>query len=224
MNVRSIAKRVPFANTVFKMFRDSSREAFFEHVYRTGDWGVGRTESRSGPGSGLVQTNVVRTALSTLITELRIASILDIPCGDFHWMRYVDLSGIHYIGADLVGDMIATNESSYGGGSIEFRVLDVTRDRLPTVDLILCRDCLVHFSNRLIAKALEQIKESGSHYLLGTTFPESANRDIATGGWRPIDLTAKPHSLPSPIRLIAEGNLDARHLNKSLALWDIAEL
>jgi hypothetical protein len=92
--------------------------------------------------------------------------------------------------------------------------------------LILCRDCLVHLSNRLVAKALERIKKSGSHYLLATTFPGVQNTDIATGGWRPIDMTATPHSLPTPIRLIGEGNPDIRFRNthKSLGFWNVAAI
>lgn len=224
MTVRSIAKRLPLAQAFLKISRDSFRRAFFERAYRTGDWGPGCYESKSGPGSDLDQTEAVREALPALIAEFGIRTLLDLPCGDFHWMRYVDLKGAHYIGADIVPDMITANRRLYDAPGIEFRLLDITCQALPTVDLILCRDCLVHLSNRLVAKALEQIKKSRSHYLLATTFPGNQNADIATGGWRPIDMTATPHLLPTPIRLIGEGNPDIRFRNKSLGFWNIATI
>jgi hypothetical protein len=35
-----------------------------------------------------------------------VKSLLDIPCGDFHWMRRVNLQGLSYVGADIVRELI----------------------------------------------------------------------------------------------------------------------
>lgn len=107
-------------------------------------------------------------------------------------MQYVDLSDIKYTGADIVPDLIPLNKEKYP--KYDFKVLDLTTDNLPKVDLIFCRDCLFHLSNNLIVEALKNIKKSGSKYLLTTTFPEHkiANRDIEIGQWRIINLEIEP--------------------------------
>lgn len=66
--------------------------------------------------------------------------------------------------------MIEENRRRYEEPGRKFIVLDITDDEISTVDLILCRDCLVHFSFREISSALENIKTSGSTYVLTTTF------------------------------------------------------
>ena len=62
--------------------------------------------------------------------------------------------------------------------------LDITRDRLPRVDLILCRDVLPHLSFADIARAVDNFKRSGATWLLTNTFVDRPrNDDIPTGAW-----------------------------------------
>src|SRR5258708_3548878 len=136
--------------------------AIFRDAYASGIWG--RDESRSGFGSNLIQTAVIRTELPRLLAELRVRSFLDIPCGDWFWMKHVDLGVETYIGADVVPDLIQHHKKTFGRRGRDFRVLDVTSDRLPKVDMIFCRDCLVHFSSADALKAMKNIKRSGSRY------------------------------------------------------------
>lgn len=105
-----------------------------------------------------------------------------------------------------------------------FVVLDLIESEFPTVDLVLCRDCLVHFSDRLVKKAVANIKRSQSKYLLTTTFPRhSTNARIVTGNWRPINLCAPPFSFPEPMLLIDERE-SAPNDDKRLGLWRIQDL
>ena len=39
--------------------------------------------------------------------------MLDIPCGDFYWMKEVDLKDIEYIGADIVDELIKKNNDKF---------------------------------------------------------------------------------------------------------------
>jgi SAM-dependent methyltransferase len=227
MRLRPIIKKIPFAQTSYAFGRqlvgDLHRETRFEEMCQR--HGPGKCESRSGPGSTLANTSVVRAELPELIQRLGVTSILDIPCGDFHWMQYVDLPGIRYIGADIVGDLIALNRERFGSGRKEFRVLDLTVSELPSVDLILCRDCLVHCSYKLIRKALRNLSLSQSRYLLTTTFPgHNENVDICTGDWRPLNLSAPPFSFPPPLWIINEQYPDQAYRDKSLGLWFIESL
>lgn len=106
-------------------------------------------------------------------------------------------------------------------------MLDLTRDRLPTVDLVLCRDCLVHLSFAQAQQALANIAASGARYLLTTTFTgRSENADIPTGKWRALNLQRPPFNLPQPLELINERctEKDGRYADKSLGLWPVADL
>jgi len=192
---------------------------FSEHFHNNG-WKC--SESVSGTGSTLGQTEAIRAALPSLISELRVGSLLDIPCGDFNWMRVLDLP-IHYVGADIVPELVALN-SAFASERRSFVQLDISRDALPTVDMVLCRDCLVHFSYADIFSAFENLKRSGSKYLLTTTHPEATNRDIVTGEWRPINLQRPPFCLSQPLRLIEEHCPNPFAPDKCLGLWRVGEL
>jgi SAM-dependent methyltransferase len=197
---------------------DSSQ--IFSTVFRNNFWEG--SVSRSGAGSDLVQTTRIRAALPTLLEELGIRSMLDLACGDFYWMRQVNPGTVKYIGADIVEELIAANEQTFGGAMRQFVVKDITKSQLPKVDLIMCRDCLVHLSFNDVEKALQNINRSGAAYLLTTTFVDrETNSPIRTGEWRPLNLERPPFSLPSPLRVINEGCTegDGRYADKSLGLW-----
>ena len=196
----------------------------FTAIYRTNRWKD--KDSRSGPGSNLSQTEAIRQALPVLLKGIQCASLLDIPCGDFYWMSKIDLD-LQYIGADIVADIIATNRSIYARDNRRFVQLNIISDPLPKVDLIFCRDCLVHFSYAHIFTTIKNMKSSESTYLLTTTFTNRTNNiDIATGEWRTINLQRPPFNFPPPLQLIdeqcTEGN--GAYADKALGLWKIADL
>src|ERR1700760_3479215 len=118
-------------------------------------------------------------------------------------------------------------QKKYGNAHRTFLNLDMTRHDLPQVDLIFSRDCLVHFSYEDIFRALQHFQKSRSRYLLTTTFPKlQANTQIATGGWRPLNLQIHPFNFPPPLQIINEkctehGN---RYADKSLGLWDLSKI
>lgn len=204
----------------------------FTRIYETNLWGS--DVSRSGTGSDEDQTFHVRQALPGLLYDRQVRSLLDIPCGDFAWMRHVAMPDIAYIGADIVPAVIAGNQQKYGhieasemAASRSFQVLDLTVDRLPEVDLVFCRDCLVHLSYRNIRAAIDNLKSSGSRWLLTTTFPEHReNEDIEDGDWRLLNFELPPFRFPSAAALINEGcsEQDGKYADKSLGLWEIASL
>lgn len=196
----------------------------FTKIFETDFWRG--QESRSGAGSVREQTRIIEREIPRLLRLLKAGSLLDIPCGDFHWMRHVDLSGIDYLGADVVEAMIATNKK-YEQRGRRFAPLDLLNDALPRSDVMLVRDCLVHFSYADLGRALRNIQASGSRWLLTTTFtarPE--NKDIQTGQWRALNLQQPPFSFPAPLELVNEGCTEdkGKHADKSLGLWEIAAL
>ena len=87
--------------------RDLSTGIVFSRIYEKNLWGD--SESRSGRGSTLGRTAVIRDALPALLEGVGARSMLDAACGDFNWMARVDLRGVRYVGVDVVPELIATN-------------------------------------------------------------------------------------------------------------------
>ncbi|HMI78695.1 MAG TPA: class I SAM-dependent methyltransferase [Ferruginibacter sp.] len=214
------------AGMKFSQFKNMSTREVFTVIYNTNNWKS--KESISGIGSELKQTETLIKDLGKLLHDLNIKSLLDIPCGDLSWMQRIDLSKIQYTGADIVEDLVEKNKEKYKDkGNFEFKVINLINDPLPGSEMIIIRDCLVHFSFADIFKALENIKSSGCKYLLTTTFPKHpVNYNITTGEWRTINLQKKPFNFPPPIFVINENCAEnnGRYNDKSMALWKINEI
>lgn len=197
----------------------------FERIYATNHWSG--PDSVSGAGASDDQTQQLRQTLPQLLASLRAEVLLDLPCGDYRWMQQLDLPIAKYIGADIVAELIETNQWRYGSANRKFLLLDLTRDALPVADVLLCRDCLLHFSFADIRRALATIKASAVSYLLTTTFPLCVeNEDITTGDWRVLNLQAAPFDFPPPLALLNEGcsEGDGQFADKSLGLWRVADI
>jgi len=189
-----------------------------------GKWG--QLESVSGPGSTLQQTDIVRSFLPKILAEFNIISILDAPCGDFYWMQYVKLNDCYYAGIDIVEEMIEKNICRYRTPDRSFSCKDLLNDTLPYADLIISRDFFVHLSDADIYKALHNFKQSGAKYILTTTFPTRTNQDMASGGWRPINLQRYPFNFPEPLIIVNEQCTEQNgiYADKSLALWKLDDI
>jgi SAM-dependent methyltransferase len=200
-------------------------ESIFTKLYTDNSWGD--EESVSGPGSNLARTAKIRQELPELLKKLSVELLLDAPCGDFNWMKATDLGVERYVGVDVVPDLIARNQQLYGDGTRQFRVLDITTDQVPEVDLILCRDCFIHFSYRHINAAIQNFKRSNSKYLITNTYLDwRKNEDISTGGFRRLNLQISPFSFPQPLALIGEKSAkeEASFFRKCLGLWSLKDL
>ncbi len=205
--------------------RDLSLKDKFAQVYAENIFGG--ADSRSGAGSDLLQTEIIRREIPRLLREHSVNSMLDAPCGDWFWMREVDLGIERYVGADIVADMIGVNKSKFGRSGIDFVCLDLSKDKLPKVDLVFSRDCLVHLSFEDASQMLSNFKSSGATYLLTTTFTDrSSNLDLGSGFWRPLNMQRAPFNFPPPIKLINEGCTEGNNLftDKSLGLWRLQDI
>lgn len=194
----------------------------FTRVRETNLWGA--EESVSGLGSELAATAKVREELPRLLADLEAKSLLDIPCGDFRWMSEVDLAGVRYLGGDIVASLVEENRAKYGR---EFLRLDLCADELPRADVVLCRDCLVHLSCANIGRAVENLRRSGSEWLLTTHFLEcEKNQDIEDGDWRMLNFELPPFLWGPPRRVLVEECTESGggYEDKALALWRIADL
>jgi hypothetical protein len=206
----------------------SGRAARFQRIFDENAWG--NSESVSGEGSNLTRTAAVRAALPGLLARHGVRSLLDAPCGDFYWMKEVDLDSVDYTGVDIVPEIIARDVELYAGPTRRFLLGDLVDGELPKADLILCRDCLVHLPYHETWKALENMRRSGATWLLTTTFTgPRENHDIALGDWRAINLERPPYSFPRPIDVINEESDEVDEElgafpDKSLGLWRLADV
>ena len=206
-------------------FLDKSPREIFEEIEKQNIWQ--ETESVSGIGSTKFQTEIIVHEIPNVIKELQVKTIFDIPCGDFNWFKKIDLSSKIYLGGDIVEDIISRNNQNHKRDNINFIVFNLLEDIQESMDLVFCRDCLVHFSIIDIKRALTNIKKSESKYLMTTTFPdEKINKDIITGGWRPINLEKAPFNFQKPIKIINENctEMDGAFKDKSLGVWEIKDL
>jgi hypothetical protein len=202
----------------------------FSKVYKHGLF-FGK-ESLSGRGSDSDQTHIIKSELPRILRELKIHSLLDLPCGDLHWMSQVDLGQVSYTGADIVPELIDELKIRFKDTGKDFMCLDSSKDPIAsTYDAIFCRDLLVHLSTKQIAAVLNNFKASKSTFLITTHFSDNRKYKnlsrISIGvGWRAINFRLSPFHFPTPLLELnegcTEGNGDFR--DKSLAVWRLSEL
>lgn len=208
---------------LFKKSREMRR--IFSAIHATNAWGDG--ESRSGPGSTRERAASFLPDLLALLHSLRVSTLLDAPCGDFNWTEPVATAVENYIGVDVVPEIIAANRQLWPAHGRVFLSRDIVHQRLPAADLVFCRDGLVHLCEAEIWLALENFRHTGATHLLATTFAgERDNRDVATGGWRPLNMQRPPFRFPEPLALVDERCLHTGgiYADKRLALWRFSDL
>ena len=199
--------------------RFHSMERRFEQIYKNNTWAC--EESRSGEGSTIAATTKAREAIVDFVNSHQIQSILDIPCGDYNWMRHLPFEG-KYIGGDIVAKVVDQNQKLHGSETRAFEVMDITKDPLPECDLILCRDCLNHLSYYDIQRALKNILKSNAKFFATTNFPsQGLNRNQESGfAYRELNFFRTPFGLPKPT---ADYN-EETHPGKHLTFWRCADL
>jgi hypothetical protein len=215
------ASRLLFAGAAKLLSLSLSRARVFQLAYATRVWGS--AESGSGIGSELAATENVSAYLPELFQRLQVSKFLDAPCGDWNWMRRVDLSGVDYFGGDVVSSVVTKNKQEYARPGVRFIHADLTKDPLPTVDMIMCRDCWVHLSFEDIAAMLKNFRRTGARWLLVSNTPsQNRNQNKATGiDWRHLNLHLPPFNFPAKI----EGRKDHYpDVPFEIALWRLAEL
>ena len=142
-------------------------------------------------------------------------------------MKHVNLEPFDYIGADIVTELIAELRLVHTTPMVRFQVLDVLSDRLPQVDVILCRDLLNHLEYAQIGVAVANMKRSGSAYLVTTTYPElKSNRDIAMGDSRPLNQQLPPFNWPPPSHRLLEccPASPTDRMDKTLGAWRLTDI
>ena len=192
-------RRVEYLLFLKKIKKLDSKKEKFEFIHENNVWKS--SESLSGEGSTIKSTENVRLFLPKIFEKFGINNFFDAPCGDLNWMKLVlDQCDINYIGGDIVENLVDDLNKNFSSDSRVFINIDITKDKLPDVDLMMVRDCLFHFSYGDIFSFLKNFKQSNIKFLLTTSHKTSKNyknKNIDSGDFRLIDLFKEPFCFKS---------------------------
>lgn len=184
-------------------------------------------ESVSGPGSTLAATSLLLKNLRGALNNLSIRSLVDAPCGDLNWMKYLEYDLDLYIGIDIVPELIKKLRADPILLARHFQLNNIVTDVLPSADAIFCRDFFVHLPFIMINNAIEMWRIAGFKYAMVTTFPDHAeNTDCQIGSWRALNFCAAPFNWPEPILIVSEfpDDMDWEYRDKSIGIWDLENI
>lgn len=194
-----------------------TRQTAFDRIHADNLWGA--DESRSGQGSTEATTRNVRLVLPRLLQGFGVRSMLDAPCGDFHWMQQVDFGDARYIGCDIVPALIDDNRRRHP--AVDFRCIDLADGELPDVDLIFSRDCLQHLPEEDIWRVLANFKRSGARWLLTSSHQvDQQSIPFEAGAFGYLNLQLPPFSFARPLLIIPEEH----YPSKAMCLWPMDEI
>ena len=148
-----------------------------------------------GLGSTLAATEGIRESLPALVRKYEIHKVCDAGAGDLHWITRMAWD-VDYHAFDLIVRHPSVT------------ALDITTERLPSADLILCRAVLNHLNDVQVREAIGLFKRAGT-YLLATQFPLAVR---AFGDFSPLDL--REYGLGEPLESL-------RDHPGELALWKL---
>ncbi len=146
-----------------KRFSTLSLSDTFTAIYKEQLWGSSASSHRQFfSGTGSHDANIadlyveeVRRFLSGFQSKL---SVVDLGCGDFCIGARIRPYCARYIACDIVAPLIGENQRLYGSLNVDFRVLNVVEDDLPSADVVIIRQVLQHLSNDQITEAVEKIR------------------------------------------------------------------
>ena len=201
-----------------------SDEKKFKFIYKSKYWKNESDGSLSGAGSNISSTKQIISSLQEFLVKNEIKSLLDVPCGDWMWMKKINLGTTSYIGGDIVTDIIETNNLKHGNEYVKFQVIDIRTDKLGEHDLLVVRDLLIHFHDAQIKETIINIKKNNFKYIAITNHPDTQKNIENNLGdnWRPVNLLISPFNLPKPDIILpdvntADPNPNAKH--KNLSIW-----
>jgi hypothetical protein len=214
-------------------FESANKEA--NRIYDQNIWGnVGG--DASGAGSTWEASFATRTALTSLFEIIPVHTMVDFSCGSFTWMgrfladkdedrvqglRSDRIKHVQYIGFDISDHMIEKHRATFKNVKrFSFYTADLFSAPVPAVDLIMVREAFFHVPYETMKRSLKKISQSGSKWLLTSTYNSKTNTDVPSKIYylgRYINLEIAPFNLGPPIMRFPESNPLAHYM----ALWKL---
>ncbi len=142
-----------------KFLKSTNHQKVFTRIYNQKIWGVPKSDNPfySGSGSDEEYAETYSSAISKFIIDNNITSMVDLGCGDFRvGNKIVTKKAIAYTGVDIVLNLIEYNAANFSKEKINFKCLNIVKDKLPLAELCTIRQVLQHLSNKDIQKVLKK--------------------------------------------------------------------
>ena len=195
-------------------------EKVFTRLVDSFGWCPGVRETPCGEGSFLEACQPLVDCLPEWFKTHGIKSIVDVGCGDFHWMRRVNFDGLQYDGFDVVKKFVDELQKTHARPNVRFHHEDAMTASLPKADLYICKDVLNHYPVEQALLLFRRMRNQ-ARYFAALTFPDCPHESgrIALGGWWFIDLTKFPFNLGQPI--VSVPARETRTPKRVFALWKL---
>ena len=189
--------------------KEKLSKKIFTSIYKSNHWVQNSSRlpnefvSVSGHGSNIntEQHKLLVKNFTEVINKYEINSILDMPCGDFLWIKEIIKNNqIKYLGIDIVDELIKKNLNQYKSDNINFltkNIIDFSENT--HFDLIIIRDLFIHINNSQIRKILHNLKKLNFKYLALNSYNNEENKDVIIGQHRKVNLLIDPFNLNKPI-------------------------
>lgn len=165
----------------------------FEAIYKTHIW-----EHGSGWGSYPENTQLYVQLLNQYMRQHQVKSVVDFGCGDWQFSRFIDWTGINYIGIDVVKHIIDRNQSQFKAPNISFVYDDMLTWSPPVADLAIIKDVFQHWDNASIINFLPKLARfkrclvTNDRWLTKYIWPYSPNTNCDIGSFQIVDLRYPP--------------------------------
>ena len=154
-------------------------------VYELNLWGKNTTDFYSGEGSHNpeIVNPYIKVVTEFLTSFKKPITVLDLGCGDFNVGKQLVKYTEKYIAVDIVPDLIQRNKENFKADNLEFRCLDISKDKLPKGDCAIIRQVLQHLSNAEVQNIANKLT-SYKYIILTEHLPNGVfepNKDIISG-------------------------------------------
>ena len=195
----------------FNRFKNLGLEDVFKTIYEEKIW-TPESEKKnfkyySGLGSHkneFTEKYILET-INVLKSIKKNPDVVELGCGDFKVSEKLVKFSNSFKACDIFNDLIENNKKKFKDPKLQFFVLDMTKDELPSADICIIRCVLQHLSNKKILNFLTKINGKFKFLLITEHYPNkinfSANHDIISGPNirlkydSAVDLTKAPFNL-----------------------------
>jgi SAM-dependent methyltransferase len=178
----SLRMRIQNFRHAFRLakFKNLSTQQLFEKIYETGAWGKSNDPLQPYfSGSGSHTDEIVSPYLKAMEGFLggfdKKPRVVDLGCGDFSIGSKLRHLCDDYIACDIVPKLIDFNHQKFASFNVDFRILDLTKDELPTAEIVFIRQVLQHLSNKQILQALPQLSSKYQYLVLTEHLPSNSD-------------------------------------------------
>lgn len=205
---------------ILKVIKKKELKKVFSQIYKKQIWGKSNDPSQlfySGIGShdNVIVSTYIQAVQGFLSTFAEKPNVVDLGCGDFFVGSKVRQLCNNYTACDIVPELVEFNKQKYKTLGVDFRVVDLTTDDLPSGDIVFIRQVLQHLSNEQILKAIPKLSSKYKYLVLTEHLPvsqefehnldKSAGSGIRIGLESGVVLTSSPFNLkPQSERRLCE--------------------